>query len=209
MPTPKKLVIFDMDGTLVNSSLTIARAINTVRKNLFLPPMDEKDILEKVNDPKLNSAEYFYEAKAFTEEHEKWFSNYYSKHHKEELELYDGIEAFLKALKKEGFLLTVATNAYRKSTIESLGHLKVINLFSQLACYDDVKQGKPHPDMLEKLLKDLNISAKDTIFIGDSKRDELAAKALNMDYIMVNWGFSEYEDAIHSIEALKEKIIKA
>jgi len=209
MSRVKKLIIFDMDGTLVNSSLTIAKAINTVRKNLSLPPMNEKNILEKINDPALHPAKYFYETETFTKEHEKWFSEYYSEHHKEELELYTGMLEFLNELKKEGFLLAVATNAYRKSTIESLEYLEVIDLFIDIACYDDVKRGKPHPEMLEKLLKDLNITVKDTIFIGDSERDELAAKALKMDYIMVNWGFSNYEDAIHSIEALKEKIIKA
>jgi len=209
MSRVKKLVIFDMDGTLINSSLTIARAINSVRKNLSLPPMNEKNILEKVNDPDLNPAKYFYEAETFTKNHEKWFAAYYSEHHKEELELYTGMVEFLKELKKEGFLLAVATNAYRKSTLESLNHLEVIDLFSDIACHDDVKRGKPHPDMLEKLLKNLNITVKDAIFIGDSERDELAAKALKMDYIMVNWGFSNYEDAIHSVAALKEKIIKA
>lgn len=209
MPSSKKLVIFDMDGTLVDSSLTIARAINRVRKNLSLSPMDEKEILEKVNDPHLNPAEYFYEAESFTPEHEKWFSGYYSEYHEEELKLYDGIKVFLEELREEDFLLAVATNAYRGSTIESLGHLKVLEYFNALACYDDVTLGKPHPEMLKKLLKDLNISVKNTIFIGDSERDELAAKALNMDYIMVNWGFSKYTDAVHSIEALKEKIIKA
>jgi len=86
----KKLIIFDMDGTLVNSSLTIAKAINYVRKNLGFEPMIELDILKHVNDPNINPAQYFYHTKAFDKDHEKWFSEYYSKNHDKELELYVG-----------------------------------------------------------------------------------------------------------------------
>jgi len=202
----KKAIIFDMDGTLVDSSVTIVNAINHVRHKLGLDDMPKELILEKVNDPHLNPAEFFYEVPAFTKEHEKWFSDYYTQNHEKELQLYDGIEALLKKLKDKGHLLAVATNAYRGSTLESLSHLKVLDYFSSIACYDDVPRGKPSPDMLEKNLKDLNVSVDESLFIGDSERDLLAAQALNMDYLMVNWGFSTYKDAIHSVEKL-EKIL--
>lgn len=204
----KELIIFDMDGTLVDSSLTIANAINSVRKNLSLEPMDEKQILDKVNDPHLNPALYFYEAKAFTPEHEEWFSSYYTQHHEEELRLYDGVENLLMKLKEKGYKLAVATNAYRVSTLQSLSHLNILHHFDAVACYDDVAHGKPKPDMLEKLLEELNISVQETLFIGDGNRDKLAAEAISMDYLMVNWGFSNHDDAIHSIEKLHERILE-
>ena len=203
----KKAIIFDMDGTLVDSSVTIVNAINHVRAKLNLNAMKKELILEKVNDPHLNPAEFFYEVPAFSEEHEKWFSDYYTQNHEKELQLYDGIEELLKNLKGRGYLLAVATNAYRGSTLESLSHLKVLEHFDSIACYDDVNKGKPSPDMLEKNLKDLNVSVEESLFVGDSERDLLAAEALNMDYIMVNWGFSTYEDAIHSVEKLEKTIL--
>jgi phosphoglycolate phosphatase len=203
----KKAIIFDMDGTLVDSSVTIVNAINHVRHKLGLDDMQKELILEKVNDPHLNPAEFFYEVPAFTEEHEKWFSDYYTQNHEKELQLYDGIEALLKKLKDKGYLLAVATNAYRGSTLESLSHLKVLDCFSSIACYDDVPRGKPSPDMLEKNLKDLNVTVDESLFIGDSERDLLAAQALNMDYLMVNWGFSTYKDAIHSVEKLEKTLL--
>lgn len=207
MPSHKKAIIFDMDGTLVDSSVTIVNAINYVRKNLDLEEMQRELILEKVNDPHLNPAEFFYEVPAFTEEHEAWFSNYYTENHEQELQLYDGIIQLLKNLKEKGFVLAIATNAYRASTLESLSHLKVLEYFDSIACYDDVPKGKPSPDMLEKNLKDLNVSTNECIFVGDSKRDLLAAEALSMDYTMINWGFSDYEDAIHSVTKLEEKLL--
>jgi len=203
----KKAIIFDMDGTLVDSSVTIVNAINHVRHKLGLGNMKKELILEKVNDPHLNPAEFFYEVEAFTKDHEKWFANYYTKNHEIELELYDGIEELLKNLKEKGFLLAVATNAYRGSTLESLSHLKVLKYFDSIACYNDVPNGKPSPDMLKKNLEDLNVTTEESLFVGDSERDLLAAEALSMNYIMVNWGFSTYEDAIHSVEKLEQTLL--
>lgn len=208
MSTNKKLIIFDMDGTLVDSSLTIVNAINHVRAKLGLEALESELVLNKVNDPELNPALFFYETEAFTEEHEQWFSEYYTDNHEQELELYDGIKDLLVELKEKGYHLAISTNAYRGSTLESLTHLNVLEYFSSIACFDDVGRGKPAPDMLEKNLEDLKLEVNNAIFVGDSERDLLAANNLKMDYIMINWGFSDYEDAIHTVDKLKERILE-
>ena len=208
MKNSKKLIIFDMDGTLVDSSITIVNAINYVRSKLSLAPLDKEVILTKVNDPELNPALFFYETQEFSMEQEEWFSQYYTDNHERELQLYDGVEELLITLKEKGYLFAIATNAYRGSTLESLEHLNIVDYFSSIACYDDVGRGKPAPDMLEKNLKDVKLEAKDAIFIGDSERDLMAANTIGMDYITINWGFSDYEDAIRSIDKLEEKILE-
>jgi phosphoglycolate phosphatase len=208
MTTQKKLVIFDMDGTLVDSSVTIVNAINYVRSKLDLKALDKELILTKVNDPKLNPALFFYEVEEFSTEHEQWFSDYYTNNHEQELELYTGIDNLLKELQEKGYKLAIATNAYRGSTLQSLEHLNILDYFESIACYDDVGRGKPAPDMLEKNLKDFKLESKDAMFIGDSERDLMAANSLNMDYIMINWGFSDYADAIHTVTELKKKILE-
>ena len=198
-----------MDGTLVDSSLTLARAINHVRKNLGLEAMNDTHILSKVNEADLNPAQYFYEVDSFTPQHEQWFSDYYSQNHEQEIRLYEGVDTLLKELLEEGYILALATNAYRISTIQSLSYLNILDYFSSVVCHDDVAQGKPHPDMLHKILKELDIKSSESIFIGDGERDKLASKATNIDYVMVSWGFSYHEtNVVDSIEELKEKIIK-
>jgi len=203
----KKLVIFDMDGTLINSSLTIANAINYVREKIYLPPMDIDLIARTINDTTINSSKYFYNSKKFKKEHEEWFSEYYTKNHKNELALYDGIYELLIDLKENNFKLAVATNAYKKSAVESLTFLKVINLFDTVVCSDEVKQAKPHPDILFKVLDNLNLEKENAIFIGDGSRDKIASRKADIDYIMVNWGFSEYNDAVKSINKLRKILI--
>lgn len=204
----KKCIIFDMDGTLVNSSITIANAINYVRENLGFVPMVPEDILRMVNDHTINPAQTFYHAKAFDADHERWFSEYYSKNHERELVLYDGIKALLVSLRERGYRLAVATNAYRQSTIESLTHLGIDTLFDAVACYDDVPEGKPSPDMLYKILDALSCEAEEALFIGDGPRDEMAAKKANIEYIMVDWGFTEHTHAVRSVEQLGTMIEK-
>ncbi len=205
----KELIIFDMDGTLVNSSITIANAINYVRKQLGFAPMDPETILAHVNDPSINPAQFFYHAPKFAHDHERWFSEYYTRNHDKELVLYDGIRELLAELKEAGFKLAVATNAYRKSTIESLTHLGIYVLFDAIACYDDVYKGKPYPDMLLKLLEELHVAKERALFIGDGPRDEQAAKRAGIDYLMVDWGFTDHEhdNVVHTVEELRSVLL--
>lgn len=197
-----------MDGTLVNSSITIANAINYVRKNLGFEAMEQEYILRLVNDHTINPAKTFYHAASFDSDHERWFSEYYTKNHKNELVLYEGIKELLETLKNRGHTLGLATNAYRGSTIQSLTHLEVQHLFDGIACYDDVPQGKPHPDMLHKLLDELNHENHESLFIGDGPRDALASQRAEIDYIMVDWGFSEHTDAVRTVRDLEMLLIQ-
>ncbi len=204
----KSLVIFDMDGTLIDSSGLLANAINHVRAKLGLPPMPHDQIIGQVNNHQVNPAHYFYEVERFEPIHETWFSEYYSAHHDRQLRLYDGIRELLVSLKEQGRVLAVATNAYRSSTLESLRSLSIESYFDALVCQDDVPRPKPAPDMLYHLLEKLNTPREKAVFVGDGPRDEEAAQAAEIDYMMVEWGFTDHADkpVIKSVEELKRKL---
>jgi len=202
----QRVIIFDMDGTLIDSSVTIANAINYVRNNLGFEPLEREYIIRLINDHTINPAQKFYHAKTFEKQHEIWFSEYYSEHHHKDIELYQGIPKLLEKLKSHGAKLAIATNAYRISTIESLSHLKVQHHFDAIACYDDVAQGKPYPDMLYKVLDEVRMQNHQALFIGDGPRDQMASESANIEYIMVDWGFSDHDNAVRSVAEL-EKII--
>jgi len=204
MQDKKSLIIFDMDGTLIDSSRTIANSINHVRANLSLEPMTHEQILSKVNDHSISPAKYFYEIDAFEPIHERWFNEYYTKNHATELALYDGIYEMLESLKKQGVMIALATNAYRISTLESLRHFDIEHFFDSVVCADDVKHAKPYPDMLHKILLDLDATNEQSIFVGDGPRDEDAAEAAYMDYLMVDWGFTEHSTDMKVINSVSE-----
>ena len=198
------LAIFDMDGTLVDSSVTLTNAINYVRAKLELKPLGVQIILEQINNPNCDIARFFYEADDITYKHEEWFQGYYSQNHDKELLLFDGVEPMLNGLKSRDIKIALATNAYRVSTMEALKHLNIESYFDDIICYDEVENGKPAPDMLLALLH--RNSAQKAIFIGDSDRDMLAAKAAKLEFLRVALGSKDTKSIIKA-DILEKKIV--
>ena len=201
-----KLLMFDMDGTLINSGFAITNTINYVRENLGLIRLEKDYILENINKPEINSAEFFYGTKEFTSVQTKLFEEYYNKHCLNDLLVYDGIKDLLEELKSD-FTLTVATNANSTYARKMLSHVGLEKYFPTILGYNDVKNPKPHPEMVHKILNKHDILKENAQMIGDSKKDTMAATNAGVDSILVNWGFSDHkEEAIDTIKQLEEKI---
>jgi len=204
----KQLIIFDMDGTLINSGDVITNTINYVRSNLGLEKISKDIMLAQLNNPDINAAEFFYGTSEFTPEQTELFTKYYDENCVKDISLYDGIYELLEFLKTQNYTLSVATNASSTFAIKMLKSLDIYKFFSLVVGADMVENAKPKPDMLELTLEKLKFDVKDAVLVGDSLKDTRAAKAINMRYILVNWGFSKYENEISNIEDLKNKLIK-
>ncbi|WP_187647631.1 HAD family hydrolase [Nitrosophilus labii] len=202
-----KYLIFDMDGTLIDSSLIISNSINYVRKKIGLEPLPKKVIIEAVNDPYLDKPKFFYNANEYTKEQIEWFREYYTKNHQNEVMLFTGIKELLDEI-KDYFRLSLATNAYRTSAFEILKHLGLDGYFEIIVCADEVAHPKPAPDMILKIINYFNCKKDEIILIGDGRTDEEAANAAGIGFIKINWGFSDYKEAIKSVEELKETLLK-
>ncbi len=190
----KKLIIFDMDGTLIDSGDVISNTINFVRTNIGLDTIPKDELLLQLNNPNINTAEFFYGTSAFTDEQTVLFGEYYDKNCIVDIVLYDGIKEMLESISKY-FTLTIATNASVEFARKMIQHLEIDHHFDMVVGASCVKNPKPHPDMLIKLMENLNIKKEDTILVGDSLKDKNAAVAANIDNILVNWGFSNYDDS--------------
>ena len=202
----KTLAIFDLDGTIQDSSMVIVGAVNYVREALGLKPMDTQKIIENINNHSINPAEFFYESKSFSPVHHNLFLEFYNQNQDRLIRVYDGIEELLKELKSKGCALAVATNAYRNVTIKSLKSMGILELFDEVVCGDDVVEAKPSPQMLIKILNSLKKSPQEAIFIGDGERDLLASKRAGIDFILINWGFTNYKNAVNSVDELRERL---
>lgn len=203
-----RLIMFDMDGTLIDSGFAITNTINYVRENLGLERLEKDYILEKVNEPHINSAEFFYGTKEFTQQQTELFEEYYNEHCLTDLVLYDGISELINDLKSD-FTLAVATNANSVYAKKMLDHVGIGSHFETILGYDSVKEPKPHPEMLNKILDKHNILSNNAQMIGDSHKDIIAAKNAGVDSVLVNWGFSNHEkDAIETVRELESKIYK-
>ncbi len=192
-----------MDGTVVNTGTMIAKTINYVRKHMNLEPMPEKEMLQNLNDPDINGAEFFYGTKYFTDEQTKLFEEYYNENCIIGVELYDGMRELLDECSKK-YTLSIATNAHTDFAKKILSHLEVDNHFSMIIGADKVKKPKPHPEMVIKTMQKLMFDKKNAILIGDSLKDKQSAISAGIKYKLVNWGFSEHtENVIESVEELK------
>jgi phosphoglycolate phosphatase len=201
-----KLVIFDMDGTLIDSGNVITNTINFVRKNLGLDTIAKTEMLQAMNDPHINSSEYFYGTTSFTEQQTTLFKEYYDEHCISDIILYDGIKELLEELKNE-YKLSIATNANSEYAHKMLDFLGIKEHFSFIAGADMVDRPKPKGDILALVCETLGTQKECSILVGDSKKDLYAANDFGIDCILVNWGFSEHlSEAVCDIENLKREI---
>jgi phosphoglycolate phosphatase len=205
----KELIIFDMDGTLIDSGNVITNTINFVRGHLGLEAIEKNLMLEQLNNPDINSAEYFYGTSEFTDEQTALFTEYYDKHCITDIVLYDGIKELLETL-EEHFILTVATNASRDFAIKMIEYLDIDSHFDLVVGATCVKNSKPHPEMILKTLDSFNIQPNKAILIGDSHKDKRAADAANIDNILVNWGFTNHtqEDVVTTTSKLHDILLQ-
>jgi len=204
----KQLIIFDMDGTLIDSGNVISNTINHVRTNVGLKEMPKGLLLESINNPDINPSEFFYGTSVFTERHSQLFEEYYDKNCLNDIILYDGIKNLLQTISKH-FTISIATNASVVYAQKMTKHLEIDQYIDYFIGADKVTHPKPNPEMLIETTKSLNIAIKNAILIGDSNKDKNAAVACQMEYLLVNWGFTQHEnnEVISQTSELKKKLL--
>lgn len=196
-----RLIMFDMDGTLIDSGTSITNTVNHVRENLGFEKMEKDFILEKVNDPSINAAEFFYGTKDFTKQQKVLFEEHYNANCLNDLELYEGIQKLVNDLSSD-FTLAVATNANSTFAKKMLDHVGIGKHFETILGYDSVEKAKPNPEMVYKILDTHDIQKNNAQLIGDSHKDIIAADKAGVDSVLVNWGFSNHQE--HAIETISE-----
>jgi len=97
----------------------------------------------------------------------------------------------------------VATNAYRQSALQTLSWVGITDYFGIIRCADDVAVSKPHPDMVLDILSHYDNKPHEAIMIGDSLKDKEAASRAGVETILVDWGFSDLEDACREVGELE------
>jgi len=202
-----KILIFDMDGTLVDSKKDITISINHVRKiNHKLEPLEEDFVVEAINMDVRNLPKMFYETESYEYEDKLLFEEHYRVQCIQNPYLYDGVEKILHDLKAQNIKLSVATNAPTKFAVEILTYLNVVQLFDVIIGADRVKASKPDPQMLYEILAHYNYTpSKDKAWmLGDNSKDMLSAENANIKSIFVTWGFSSHSEYEITIKEPKE-----
>jgi len=188
-----KVVIFDMDGTLLDSKKDITISINYVReKHYLLEPLSENYIVDTINSEARNLSQLFYGTEIYESKDREVFEMHYEKQCVENLYLYDGIYETLHNLLACGIKISVATNAPTKFAKRMLEHLQIAHLFDVIIGADKVVASKPDPQMLNEILNHYNFDRKNhkAWMVGDNSKDMLSAQNAGIESMFATWGFS-------------------
>jgi phosphoglycolate phosphatase len=198
-----KIVIFDMDGTLLDSQKDITISVNYVRKHHYkLEPLDEKFIVDAINMEVRNLPKLFYNTELYEAKARDIFEAHYETQCIQNPYLYEGVFVTLEALLLNDVKMSVATNAPTKFAQRMLGHLGVANMFDVIIGADKVAAAKPDPQMLHHILNYYSYDKHrhKAWMVGDNSKDMLSAKSAGINSMFATWGFSpdgKYETLVH------------
>jgi phosphoglycolate phosphatase len=186
------LVVFDLDGTLIDSKLDLVHAVNATRAHMGLGPLDHELIASYVGNgaPVLIRRAVGAEAS----EHEvqqalEYFLGYYRDHPLDHTRLYPGVQEALTGLQSGGAALAVLTNKPVRISGVILEGLGVASSFFRVYGGNSFEQKKPHPVGLEALLEEAKVPKSRAVMVGDSSVDILTARNAGIAAVGCTWGF--------------------
>ena len=182
------LIVFDWDGTLMDSAAAIVRAMQAAARDLDLPPPPDERARYVIGlglGDALRHAIPELEEAAYPRMVERYRHHYLSSDH--ELSLFEGVDALIDALAGRGHLLAVATGKSRVGLNRALGHTGLGRYFHATRCADECFS-KPHPAMLEELMDELGAAPERTLMIGDTTHDLQMARNARTAGLAVGFG---------------------
>ncbi|HVN80598.1 MAG TPA: HAD-IA family hydrolase [Terriglobia bacterium] len=185
------VIIFDLDGTLVDSRVDLANSVNYTRTRLGLPPVSNELVYTYVGDgaflllqralgPEFGETEVREAVKIFLEN--------YSQHLLDHTFLYPGVEEVLEQLKH--LALTVLTNKPVGPSISILKGLGVLEKFKLVYGGDSFPQKKPHPAGIQKILIETGIPPHRALMVGDSRNDIMTGRNAGIPTCGVTYGLA-------------------
>ncbi len=192
-PQRKRGLIFDLDGTLVDTLPDIATAINLARGHYGLASLPEGEITSQVG----NGTEYLVRqtvpvaAHLFEEAHRR-YGTFYDRHMLDQSRLHEGVEAVLAHFR--GRFLGVVTNKPIRQTEKLLSGLAVRSLFNTVLGGDSLDEKKPHPLPLLHFMSQNGLRPEEVAMIGDGINDVRAGKAAGVMTVGVTFGVATREE---------------
>ena len=192
----KKLLIFDLDGTLLNTLTDLTNSVNFALSKFGIEQKSEEYVRRAIgNGVAVLIARCIENGKDNPnyEEILKTFRNHYFSHYLDNTIPYKGMENALFLLKNHGYLLAVVSNKIDAITKDLITHF-FPNMFSIIQGDTKELNKKPHPDMVNFVLKTLKIDREDAIYIGDTNVDYETAVNSKMDVLLVTYGYRTKEE---------------
>lgn len=188
-------VVFDLDGTLLDTLEDLADAVNYALQSEKMPERTIDEVREFVGNGVRN---LMIKAIAGGEDNPKFeqvfatFKQYYSKHCKDKTGLYNGIAELLEELQNRGIKMAIVSNKLDSAVKELNSYYFAKFIKTAIGEMEGVLR-KPAPDTAIKALKELGVSPDKAVYVGDSDVDIMTAKNAKLECVSVTWGFRSKE----------------
>ena len=207
---PIKLIIFDLDGTLVDSLDDLTDSTNAMLRRFGKGELTRREVRLLVGQGAKRLVERAMPAASAedVEEGVQLFLAYNDLHIADRTRLYPGVKETLHRL-GEGRILSVISNKYEAHCRKLLALLELTDLFRAVMGVDSHPLRKPSPEPLLKLMSDMGMAAAETAMVGDSSNDMIAGKGAGVVTIGCTYGYgdlSELTDADYRVDRFAELI---
>lgn len=200
-----KCIIFDVDGTLIDTESVILKTYQELMKT-------KKNKHYEIEDLKFTmtmTGEDSFIALGFEDMDEATNDfNAILINHLDELIPFDGMSETIEILRENNVLLGVVTSRVHDEMVADFDRAWPNNYFEAIICADDTDYHKPHPEPLELFFRATGIKKEEAVYIGDTHTDAKCAKAAGVDFLLAGWGAGDMQDESYTrietpIEILK------
>ena len=190
-----ELYLFDLDGTLVDTKLDIALAMQKVMVEAGFEKPSLDDVEKAIGGGAKNAVNKLtgLEGDALTPLLDA-FVVAYEEMCADHTEVYEGGKALLRRLKSEGAKLAVVSMKFREPTHKILKHHDIFELLDDVLAFDDLQKRKPDPDSLLALMRKYDLKPEEVLVIGDTVTDLKYAQNAGVDACAVEYGYGELKD---------------
>lgn len=192
-----RAVLFDMDGTLLDTAPDFVAVCQAMRRDRGLEPIDDKVIRDVVSGGARAMVAATFEMSPLDEAFEPLrleFLDRYQEHCAVETCFFDGMAELLADLEKSRLVWGVATNKPLRFAEPIMERLGLSTRSAVLLCPDHVTKSKPDPEMLLLACQQMDIDPSEVLFVGDDRRDIEAGHAAGTRTVAVRYGYIHPED---------------
>lgn len=185
-------VLFDLDGTIVDTNELIVRSFLHTLEGETERPFVREDIIPHMGFA-LTEQLRFFTGKELVDELAVKYRTFNQSKHDELVTEFPNVREVLAELAQRGIRMGVVTNKIRKTTLMGLRLSGIESYMETIVTADDVKRGKPDPEAVLKALEQLGIAPEEALMVGDSKYDIIAGRDAGVKTVGVSWSLKGEE----------------
>lgn len=189
-----KYILFDLDGTLINSNDVIIKCLKETAEKYVKRDLSDEELDRILGKPLKEQISLIHNENV--EQMVECYRRLYRKHRDELTKEFNGIKEMLDILKEKGYTMGIVTSKGTSGIEHALTKFDMHKYFDATVSANDVKNHKPHPEPVLKVLDALEGNVEEAILIGDSLSDMLCGKNTGITTILVDWSILPREELL-------------